>query len=143
MNLISLTFAVFFLLVLVAYRPDHKYLVIAAAGCVFYGWGSPLRVALLFLATGIIYLGGLLMERSETPKQKRAVFALFFALTVSILNAETEEGSLCPVLCADRIHPGRIQDLKLPRCLSPGGSFLLHLSGCFLSAGRVPGPAPC
>ena len=107
MNLISLTFAVFFLLVLVAYRlvknPDHKYLVIAAAGCVFYGWGSPLRVALLFLATGIIYLGGLLMERSETPKQKRAVFALFFALTVSIL----------------------------------------HLSGCFLSAGRVSGPASC
>ena len=91
MNLISLTFAVFFLLVLVAYRlvknPDDKYLVIAAAGCVFYGWGSPLRVALLFLATGIIYLGGLLMERSETPKQKRMVFALFFALTVSILVA--------------------------------------------------------
>ena len=89
MNLISLTFAVFFLLVLMAYRlvknPDHKYLVMAAAGCAFYGWGSPLRVVLLFLATGIIYLGGLLIERAKSPKQKRGFFTLFFALTVAIL----------------------------------------------------------
>ena len=91
MNLISLTFAVFFLLVLAAYRlvkdPEHKYLVIAAAGCIFYGWGSPLRVALLFLATAIIYIGGLLLERTGDPGQKRTAYVLSFALTASILIA--------------------------------------------------------
>lgn len=91
MNLISLTFAVLFLFVLVAYRlvknPEHKYLVIAAAGCVFYGWGSPLRVALLFLATAIIYIGGLLLERAGDTGHKRTVYVLSFVLTASILIA--------------------------------------------------------
>lgn len=89
MNLISLTFAVFFIIVLATYHlvksPDHKYLVIAAAACIFYGWGSPLRVVLLFVATTIIYIGGLLLERAKNPKQKRIVYIVSFALTVSIL----------------------------------------------------------
>ncbi|MEE8814857.1 MAG: MBOAT family O-acyltransferase [Lachnospiraceae bacterium] len=85
MTFLSVSFILFFALVFAGYYlvPDrYRYLVIAAAGCIFYGYGEPSRLLLVFLVTGIVYAGGLVLERLENGGLRRRWYVLFFALTL-------------------------------------------------------------
>ena len=103
MTFLSVSFILFFALVFVGYYlvPDTwRYLVIAAAGCIFYGYGEPIRLLLVFLVTGIVYLGGRVLERVDDDDTRHRWYGLFFALTLVplvVFKIYSWQGTAIPV----------------------------------------------
>ena len=84
MSFISVTFFLFFIVVLVTYHfspKKYRYLVLLISSYLFYGWAEHKVVLVLLLTTIITYWGGRILER----RSSRWIYSLFFFLNLSVL----------------------------------------------------------
>ena len=132
MDFISPVFFIFlvpFLLVSVPlrkskYRPTYIFFLILSS-LVFYGWGSPVRLLLLFWVTGLAWSGGLfLYNRLKARSLAFAIFALILAPLLVLKYGDFTARNLALLLRfpSDSTGTGSFLALVFP-VMVPGISF--------------------
>lgn len=87
MSFISIKFFCFFIIFFCFYYTihiEHRYIVLAVASYIFYGWNDLCFPLLLLVTTFITYLGGLTIYQKEKESKKKFYF-LFLFLNLLVL----------------------------------------------------------
>ncbi|MCR5686984.1 MAG: MBOAT family protein [Lachnospiraceae bacterium] len=84
----SLEFAIFLPIAFAVYwlcPGRFRWVVLVLASCWFYMSRNPVYVVLLLFATAVSFAAGILMERTASPKRRRAVLLCALVLCLSVL----------------------------------------------------------
>ncbi|MBY0527895.1 MAG: MBOAT family protein [Gemmataceae bacterium] len=89
MNFASPAFFVFLPIVLAGYHllreRSHKYCFLLAASWLFYMWLVPWFLGIILFTTAVDFASGLLIERAETPRRRRAWLTLSIVTNLGFL----------------------------------------------------------
>ncbi len=89
MNFNSLEFLLFFLIVIVVHRVlpfKLRWIWLLIASCYFYMSWNPVLILLMAVTTAVSYAAGLLMRRTESPKQRKLCLIATLVICLGILG---------------------------------------------------------